>query len=335
MNEGRAHFDWMRQLRPVVEKAGSSVEQLLAMSGLKRPPVVGAGDRLQQQADATALLRSAIKITNNPALPLHLGRQFDVASLGSFGFAIMSCAQISDCIRLITRYQRTLGAGPRWQVIEADAGIVLRAMITLGSADQRRIASELLFSQFCATTEFLLNQPLYGAELHLSYAAPDHATEYRRLLSIPVQFQQPHSQLLLPNKLLTQPVRTANPAGHVVFLQQCEELLRNHNQVENTSAAVRRLLLQSAGDFPNIREVAQRLNVSDRTLRRRLAAEDNSYRAIKEEVKNMLAQQYLAHTELTVAEIGSLLDYTETVNFRQAFARWHGETPSQYRQKHM
>jgi AraC-like DNA-binding protein len=103
--------------------------------------------------------------------------------------------------------------------------------------------------------------------------------------------------------------------------------------VENTSAAVRRLLLQSAGDFPNIREVAESLHVSERTLRRRLDGESNSFRAVTEEVKNTLAKEYLINTELTVSEIAHLLDYTETVNFRQAFVRWHGVTPSQYRRQ--
>ena len=105
-----------------------------------------------------------------------------------------------------------------------------------------------------------------------------------------VKFDQPYCQLLLPRQLLNRNARTANPAGHVVFLQQCEELLRSLNKVENTSAAVRRLLLQSAGDFPNIRQVAESLHVSERTLRRRLKDELNSFCAVTEEVKNTLPE---------------------------------------------
>jgi AraC-like DNA-binding protein len=118
-----------------------------------------------------------------------------------------------------------------------------------------------------------------------------------------------------------------------VFQQQCEELLRNHNKIENTSAAIRRALLHSAGDFLNARQAARSLNMSERTLRRRLDAEATSFREIKEEMKAILARKYLANTKLTVAQVANLLDYTETVNFRQAFVRWHGITPSQYRQQ--
>jgi AraC-like DNA-binding protein len=75
------------------------------------------------------------------------------------------------------------------------------------------------------------------------------------------------------------------------------------------------------------------LNLSERTLRRRLEAEASTFRAIKEEVKNILALKYLANTKLTIAEVASLLDYTEAANFRQAFIRWQGITPIQYRQQ--
>jgi len=40
------------------------------------------------------------------------------------------------------------------------------------------------------------------------------------------------------------------------------------NSVEKTTTAVRRLPIQSAGDFLDIAQVAKRLHVSERTLRR-------------------------------------------------------------------
>jgi len=333
MAENKVQFEFIKLLGGSVKRAGGSMEQVLAMSGLERTPVIGGDERIKQESDAVALLQSAIELTKDPTLPFRLGHRFDVTSLGSYGFAIMSCGVFGDCLSVMKRYQKTLGAGPNWRVLDQGDGIAIRTTITLGSADQRRVASELVFSQLCSTAEFLINRPLQQAELHLCYPAPSYAAEYQRLLAIPVIFDQPHSQLIVPKNLLNSPVRNVNPAGHMVFLQQCEVLLRSQHRVENTSTAVRRLLLQSAGDFPSAGQTARSLNLSERTLRRRLDAEANSFRAIKEEVKKILAQNYLANTELSVAEIAILLGYSETVNFRQAFVRWHGITPSQFRQQ--
>ena len=52
---------------------------------------------------------------------------------------------------------------------------------------------------------------------------------------------------------------------------------------------------------------------------------------ICDEVRNVLARQYLVATELTIAEIASLLDYSEPVSFRRAFVRWNDMTPIEYR----
>jgi AraC-like DNA-binding protein len=94
------------------------------------------------------------------------------------------------------------------------------------------------------------------------------------------------------------------------------------------------LLLQSAGKFLDITGVANRLNMSERTLRRKLNAESLNFRIIADEVKDRLARDYLTKTTLTVADIAHLLSYSETVNFRRAFVRWNGITPNKYRLKH-
>ncbi len=77
------------------------------------------------------------------------------------------------------------------------------------------------------------------------------------------------------------------------------------------------------------------MHVSERTLRRRLGAESTTFRATAEEVRDLLAREYLIETELTVADIAHLLGYSETVNFRRAFVRWNGVTPGAYRQQYV
>jgi AraC-like DNA-binding protein len=94
------------------------------------------------------------------------------------------------------------------------------------------------------------------------------------------------------------------------------------------------MLIQAGGEFPNIHHIATTLHMSESTLRRRLSNEGTNFRVICDEVRNVLARQYLAATELTVAEIASLLDYSEPVSFRRAFVRWNKMTPIAYRHHH-
>ena len=211
-------------------------------------------------------------------------------------------------------------------------GIALRIQLGLGNPVQQRLIAELTFSQITFIAEALIDELVTAGEVHLSYPAPVNQEAFQSLFPLPVKFDQAYSELVIPESSLDLRIRTANPAGHVIFQNQCEELLRGLNRVENFSAAIRRILIRAGGEFPMINQVASMLHVSESTLRRRLKNESTNFRAICDEVRNVLACQYLSTTKLTVSEIANLLDYAETVSFRRAFVRWNGTTPSQYRQ---
>jgi AraC-like DNA-binding protein len=70
--------------------------------------------------------------------------------------------------------------------------------------------------------------------------------------------------------------------------------------------------------------------MSERTLRRRLAEEGTSLRALVDEVRATLAAEFLRSGSLTVAEIAHRLGYVEQSSFSQAFKRWHGVSPRAY-----
>jgi AraC-like DNA-binding protein len=95
---------------------------------------------------------------------------------------------------------------------------------------------------------------------------------------------------------------------------------------------VRQIILARPGYFPDIDYVAEKLNMTSRTLRRRLTREDSSYQEILVEVRYELAREYLATSTLPLEEISVLLGYSAPGNFSNAFKRWHGSSPREYRQ---
>ena len=72
--------------------------------------------------------------------------------------------------------------------------------------------------------------------------------------------------------------------------------------------------------------------MTSRTLRRRLARENSSYQEILAEVRYELAREYLATSSLPMEEISQLLGYSAPANFSNAFKRWHGSSPREFRQ---
>ena len=93
------------------------------------------------------------------------------------------------------------------------------------------------------------------------------------------------------------------------------------------------MVLSANGTVPTLSQVASRLFISTRTLRRRLEDAQTSYQEIVGETRRDLAVRYLTQTSLSTEAIAETLGYSDTANFRQAFKRWTGESPQQYRRR--
>ena len=105
------------------------------------------------------------------------------------------------------------------------------------------------------------------------------------------------------------------------------------NATGGVADEVRRMVLGARGKFPGIETAARRLNVSERTLRRRLSEEGVSYRGIVDDVRSYLAREYLRETPLCVADVASLLGFDDVANFRRAFRKWNGCAPQDFRSR--
>ena len=127
------------------------------------------------------------------------------------------------------------------------------------------------------------------------------------------------------------PAALADARTHAMALEMCEQLLDEVNRAGGVAADIRRLLIEQPGRYPSIETIASQLNMHSRALRRRLEAEGTSYRELLAEVRMRLAIEYLRKTQMTNEEIASRLGYSEAANFRHAFTRWTGKSPSDFR----
>jgi AraC-like DNA-binding protein len=83
----------------------------------------------------------------------------------------------------------------------------------------------------------------------------------------------------------------------------------------------------------NMEMIASELNLSSRTVYRKLREENISYKALLSDIKKQLAQAYLKDPSLTINDISCLLGFSEASAFHRAFKRWFGINPSEYRRK--
>ena len=285
-----------------------------------------------QEIEFPRIIEYVYNYTKDEALMIKLGQRVDVTYFGSFGFALMSCSDFTEAIKLINRYQLLLGTGINFIVLSDSqkSKYTLRVSMNVLNNLQKKLITELVISQSIYLLKIITNEKL-KFKISFQYEGINNKELYESILKCDVEFNQLHNEISIPVDISKEKLISANSAAHIIYEEQCEKLLRDLNKIENFSAAARRILLQAGDDFPDIKEVAFKLHISESTLRRRLKEESTSYRKICDEVRNMLAKKYLSTTNLTVSDIAMLLNYSEAASFRRAFVRWNKLTPNDYR----
>jgi AraC-like DNA-binding protein len=79
--------------------------------------------------------------------------------------------------------------------------------------------------------------------------------------------------------------------------------------------------------------VAHALNVSLRTLHRRLLEEGTSLQKVKDEVRRDLATERLVRTSRSIKQIAREVGFQNEKSFMRAFKHWTGESPVEYRRR--
>jgi len=274
------------------------------------------------------LLESAIQLGGDPALGLSFGMRLNLASHGMLGYALMSSRNGQQLINGLTRFSRL--AMPSIDLSPAEsAGQFLLVCRARETARDPVLYMEIVLATLIAGARALFNRRIPGAAVWLDYPAPAHAESYRQL-GVPVHFNQSECAVVCDRSFLEMDLPSANPVLAEIGARQCQELLRGMKKRAGVAGSVRAELVKANGEFPGQDELAVKLNMSGRTLRRQLAGEHTTYREILDEVRFELARRYLETGALPITEIAVLLDYDDPANFRRAFKRWSGMTARQW-----
>ena len=171
-------------------------------------------------------------------------------------------------------------------------------------------------------------------EIRLQSPPTDPET-YASVFGCPVINRAPTSEIVFDASLVDLPVENADP-GLLHFLRPiADEILECLPQREGVLQEVRSCILEvlQEGDA-SLERVAASLNVSTRTLQRRLEAEGATFATVLDESRRMATFRYLRDPRISITETALLVGFSEPSTFYRAFKRWTGTTPAKYRRAH-
>jgi AraC-like DNA-binding protein len=163
------------------------------------------------------------------------------------------------------------------------------------------------------------------------YKSPTNLEQYKTIFRCPLRFSQEQTQIYYPREWADRAIETHDSTAAEVLgalrTSLHEKLSSGGDIVHDVKMALRR----EPGKFPSVEHIAEGLAMSSRTLRRKLGQHDVRYQDLLEEERRRVAEDLLLNTTMTIQQIADQCGFNDAQNFSQAFRRWQGMTPTDFR----
>lgn len=277
-------------------------------------------------------LSNAVSLTGDRLLALRAGSRAHLSAFGIIGYALWSSATLREALAVAREYAPLLNlkCGPTLSVEGGTA--VLRFTEPGGlSTHETELGVEFELAKVLTFLRDLQIPHFQPSCLGLLSTCAEHHARVATLLRCVDVHNETVAQIRFDARWLDHSLSQANPRTHKACLEACDQLLEAQENHFDLAANVRSILANASIQIPTLPEVASRLCMSTRTLRRRLDLMNTSYSQLLDDVRKTLAIRYVTSTGLTTELIAEKLGYSDAANFSHAFKRWTGQAPRQYR----
>lgn len=281
-----------------------------------------------------ALWHEAIRVTDEPDLPLQIGDLINPLTLGVLAYVMMHCPTLGHAFEKLCHYQDIACEG----VVTTGQKIGDRFLISL-----RLTSPTIIYHAYTLTSEFSIYQSAFRAltghavvaeEIRFGFPEPKNRAAYERVFgSAKLVFDAGETVLILNADWLETPILNANPGLFPVFEQHAEELLKKLRQPDLSFRVKQEIVALMKGEEPTLGLVADRLAMGVRTLQLHLKETGVTYQQLLDEVRRNLAIQHLREPNFSTTDIAYLLGFSEPSVFYRTFKKWTGSTPGAYRQQ--
>lgn len=274
-------------------------------------------------------------------LGVQIGQTLNLSSYGILGHAMQSAPTVADAAWLGVTYAHLTSHFMQITASLTPDGLCIRATQLYDLAALQRFAREEHVVGAVAVARQLIGATFSPLSVHISGARPPYAASLEAWLDAPVYYEADCDQFLLSSSVLAQPLPHAHAYTAKQLAHLCEQLsaeqarypaqsrLSSHRQPATWCLQQLQQDLDQCDPrhWPSQAEYAQRLGVSERTLRRRLQQLNTDYRQQQDQIRLHRAKALLHQSDLTVEQIAHRLGYSEPASFRRAFVRWTGHPP--------
>lgn len=291
-----------------------------------------SGERFDD-AGLDALWEQALVLTGDSCLGLEVGAHWHPSYYHALGFAWLASESLHDGLSRTVRYFRMLASG-------VSLGLTLSGSECRLSLDQLQIrpktrdaSVDSLFSVLIRMCRLNAGDDFAPTALNLIRPKPDCSARFYELFRCPIRFGADLDAIWFDREQVERQLPSANRELACANQRIIEAYLAQQDKQDLASQLQHQMMRQLPSGEITEQHMADKLNLSVRTLQRRLADQGTSFKQLVDQTRRRLALSYVEDLGLPLKEIAFLLGFAEPASFTRAFKRWTGTAPQLYRDR--
>jgi len=243
----------------------------------------------------------------------------------------LASATLNDALQRLVRYVRIVNTGAQVVLDIEDEYVHLVFSVI---PKNREFAFEAVDASIAVLVSMCTTS--YGADFHpfkisMTRPKPPCPDKFSRYFKCPVSYSESLNTITFRREDIDLLLPTSNAELALTNNKVVAEYLAALDRSDVVMQVKTKLIEQLSRGEVTEENVASAINMSRRSLQRKLKDKGVTYKELLDGTRSDLAKEYIRNTRLSINEITYMLGFTEPSNFTRAFKRWTGYAPSEFR----
>ena len=287
----------VRMVLKACESAGVDTDELLKLSEIDRETAEHPDGEVSFN-QMRAFWQNAFRMSGNPFLGIAAAEHVEVGDYKCLDYLTLNAATLGDSIENFCRFMILINTWIGWEIEKKHDRVICRMLPKAGVIPPH--SYEFVFSIYTKRARQTTHEDWEPKLVRFPFPPPQDTQAHRNYFRTDIEYDAPAAELVIAKDSWEQTLPNADAQLLKVMDEHAQLLLSKRILPDDFVGQVRKEIIRDLHGGEALRDtIANRLNMSPRTLQRRLEENGIAYAELLDEVRAELAKNKLQNSELS------------------------------------
>lgn len=313
-----------------LKSCGHDPAPLYEQAGINPESILNPDVRLKF-ANVERLWHLVDDLLDDPCFGVKLIEHWHPSRMGSLGYAWLASTSLRTALGRLARYAHVVTEAFDIETRDTPRGLKLSLNFhpSVSKLPQFETTPLAILMHMC---RYNFDEELTAVNVSLAREEPECSQEIYNCFKSPITYGAETSSITFSVKDVDKQLPTAN---RKLALMHDDLLMRYLIEIKKGDfiQQIKSIIIDHLPDGKVTDQlVAKELNISERSLQRKLQQHGTTFRLVLDSVRQMIALQYIKDPENRMSDIAFLIGFSEQSAFSRAFKKWTGISPLKFRE---